>query len=494
MDNSRPFVPAFIRKFDRKLLLKNPSVWSARTHLVLYFSILFTTLLALLCVLFYADARQDSSVWALTGFVVVIVIIGFIFWLIYLLRFNVFKRFGNWEPWDGLRTFLLYFINVLVIVAIPFVPSAIETFMANSQFSDAELVNDVNELNINANVLEYDRLPKDWKADTFHIFKSTYEVIKPGDTIISSTIPAVVEYKQHNINITDRELESRINNADSSLKVNDSLYIMFTVPDYLYVNVYNMEGVKNANLFDKKEIYYAVQKNYGAANKTKLNTRMEELKKKYASTKSNFYANDDYSQPNDENAYKVFIQKKYSLSKIKYCIQDVAEKKFRWKNSYTFYLHFIFYTTLIFSLLVFIFRHSTKKTFFLSVLTAVVLAIITSLIIVMLGGSETSFFILMILYFVTFAVMGFSVSAAKTRTVFQGIGLNFFLFALPVIPLLLTSFYFERIANQNIYDGIYTYRVQYYFYAEIIGFILLLVLIEPVFKKLYTLWYSSPEE
>ena len=490
MDNSRPYVPAFLKNIDRKLLLNNPSVWSARTHLVLYFSVLFAVPLTLLCILFYTDARQNNDIEILIGFVIIIAIVGFIFWLIYLLRFNVFKRFGNWEPWDGLRTFLLYFISVLVIVALPFIPISVETFTANRQFSDAELVQDVNELNINANLLEHDRLPKQWTVDTFNIFKQTYEVVTPGDTIFNTTIPAVAEYQPHKFNITDKELTSRIEYADSTLKINDSTYFIFTLPNYVYVSPYNLDDETAIKKLGKKEMYNAVIKNYTKPDVTKLTARMKELKNKYASAGNDYY--NGYDDGN--NSFETYISKKYSLYAINNTIERVAQKKYRWHNDWSFIVHFMYYATLILSLLVFIFRHSTKKTFFLSVLVAVILVIITSLFIVMLGSNLKSFFILMILYFITFAVIGFSVSAAKTRTVFQGIGLNFFLFALPIMPFLLTSFYFESIIKNEYEIDVYRSKMQYYIYAELIGFILLLILIEPLFKKLYRNWYSLPQE
>ncbi len=494
MDNSRPLVPAFLKNIDRKLLLNNPSVWSARTHLVLYFSFLFAAILVLFCMLIYTDARQNSNVEILTGFVVVIAIISFIFWLIYLLRFNVFKRFGKWEAGDGLRTFGLFFINILVFVAIPFIPTTIETFMANRQFSDEELVRDVNELNINANLLEHDRLPLEWKADTFNIFKSTYELGKMGDTIWNSNVPMKENFEPNNFNISDRELITKLDFADSLIKVNDALYIFFTVPDYIYVTAYNVDDTNNAKKLGKKEIYDAAIKNYKKPDVAKLTSRMDELKKKYAYYGGTYYYGTEYSAPDGQSNYETFIKKKYSLNKINSTIETVAQKKFRWDNAWSFLAHLMYYFTLILSLLVFIFRHSTKKTFFLSILAGVVLAIITSLFAVMLGGNEQSFFVLMILYFIAFAVLGFSVSAAKTRTLFQGIGLNFFLFALPFMPLLLTGFYFECLTVDKYQNGIYDHRMLYYFYAEVIGFVLLVALIEPVFKRLYRNWYSLPEE
>ncbi len=49
-------MPGFLKKVDQKLLLNKPDVWSTRTHLVLYYGILFILLLAGLCFL-EIDAR-----------------------------------------------------------------------------------------------------------------------------------------------------------------------------------------------------------------------------------------------------------------------------------------------------------------------------------------------------------------------------------------------------------------------------------------------------
>jgi len=142
--NKRPLVPSFLQKIDEQLLRDKPGTWSARTHLVIWFSILFSLALAVFCYLAFFDAKQYFSISGWVTFVGLIVFIGFVFWLIFLLRFNVFKRYGNWFAWDGLKNFALYFISIGAMVAVCFIPSAIQTYRANQQFGNEEIVNDIN--------------------------------------------------------------------------------------------------------------------------------------------------------------------------------------------------------------------------------------------------------------------------------------------------------------------------------------------------------------
>jgi hypothetical protein len=151
-------------------------------------------------------------------------------------------------------------------------------------------------------------------------------------------------------------------------------------------------------------------------------------------------------------------------------------------------------------MLVFIFRHSTVKTFFLSVLTAVLLSIITGLLMVIGQGDEVSVLSFMIVYYVLFAILTLSIFKTGIRKAVQGIGLNLFLFATPFIPLIFVALnearYYNRYSDSL---GVYQERdpaqtALYFLIAEIAGSVILVILIQPLFKKLYRKWYSAPEE
>src|SRR5258705_11908500 len=123
--NKRPLVPFFLQKLDDKLLRNNPNAWSARTHLVLWFSALFAIVLSVFCYMVFFDAKQYSSLSGWVTFVSLLAFVGFVFWIIFLLRFNVFKRYGNWFAGDGVKSFLLYFVSIGAMVEVCFIPSAL---------------------------------------------------------------------------------------------------------------------------------------------------------------------------------------------------------------------------------------------------------------------------------------------------------------------------------------------------------------------------------
>src|SRR3954467_529803 len=116
MKIERPLLPGFLKRAEQKLLLNKPGIWSTRTHLVLYYGILFIAGLTGLCFLENSDVKERSTTSYWVGFVIIIAIIALTVWLIYLLRFNVFKKYGQLHPLYMLATFGLYFISVGTIV------------------------------------------------------------------------------------------------------------------------------------------------------------------------------------------------------------------------------------------------------------------------------------------------------------------------------------------------------------------------------------------
>jgi hypothetical protein len=492
MDNSRPLVPNFLKKIDRSLLLKSPSVWSTRTHLVLFFGLLFAAILTVFCVIVFRDGRQNNNMEILLGFTALISTVGFIFWLIYLLRFNVFKRYGNWVKGDGIRTFALFFVNILLMVTIPFIPLVTESFMANNQFSDAELISDINEMNINANRLQYDRLPKFWESDTLLGVTPKIKIDEiTKDTTWLSITPNDENFRPNTTYIPIDEIDDRLLQQDSIVKINDSTFVTYECPRYAYVHSYNYNSNSEEGIMDNVNIYNAAIKNYQKPNRVALLKRMEAFKTKYNSNDS--YYENNLTATDKEETFEEYIKRIYSLQEINNIVDRIFLKKHEWKREYLAYLHVIFWLTLITTLLLFTFRHTTIKTFFLTALTGVVLAILSGLFIAFTNGRDITFYMLMICYFILFTFISFTIK--KTRTLLHGISLNFFFFTLPIIPLIIASFYLE-LNYKNYYDRYHHYfnKTPYYIGAEIIGFILLLILIEPLFKKLYRAWYAAPEE
>ena len=176
MKIERPLVPGFLKRAEQKLLLNKPGIWSTRTHLVVYYGALFILALAGLCFLERNDVREYSSNAHWVGFIIIIAIIAFTVWLIYLLRFNVFKKYGQLHPLYMLATFGLYFISVGTIVLFCFAHPVVENVRANMAFGSNEIVDDVNALNLKVCQFESNALHVRWKADSVMIVKNEKEV------------------------------------------------------------------------------------------------------------------------------------------------------------------------------------------------------------------------------------------------------------------------------------------------------------------------------
>lgn len=500
MNNKRPLVPSFIQKLDDKLLRNKPTTWAARTHLVLYFAVLFALALTGFCFLVFFDAKQYSNLGSWNTFIGLIAFIGFVFWLIFLLRFNVFKRYGNWFAWDGLKSFVLYFVSIGAMVAVCFIPSGVETIRANQQFSNDEIVNDINEINANACKLEYGMLPLKWDNDTCKIINrplATPPVEMPDVDTVTTEIVYVERPSFHYIDTAD--LRRKLYETDSVVKISDSLYVFFKCPDYLFVNSYNADNHSTKKILSSADMYRTIIRNYQKPDRASLLKRMEALKIKYAASRRYSYSDYDVTY-NENDSYEVKIKKKYSLYSINYGIDNIVQKKYAWVEDWDVYLRVFYYITLGLTLLVFIFRHSTVKTFFLSVLTAVILVIVTGLMMVMsYNSTEISVLSFMIVYYAIFVALALSIFGAGVRRAIQGIGLNLCLFMTPFVPLIFVALNEAMKYNRYTEPG-YIAKPEvdntrlYILIAEIGGSILLLVLLEPFFRKLYRKWYAAPEE
>jgi hypothetical protein len=501
--SKRPLVPSFLQKIDDKLLRNKPGAWASRAHMVLYFVAAFALPLFLFCYAVFFDAKQYSRIESWNVFVGLIAFVGFVFWLIYLLRFNVFKRYGNWSAMDGLRDFCLYFISIGAMVAVCFVPSTVETMRANQQFGNEEIVKDINELNINACRLEYNLLPLEWTVDTTRIVNNKYVTV-PTDEVVSDTAtvvtPVIVapESISYTTVIDTSELRTKLASADSLLKINDSLYVFYECPTYRFVTSYNAGDYSKVKTLSSADIYNNTIKNYKKPDRTALMKRMLELQTKYAANSPYYYG--EYNAIDENDTYETRINKTYDLTRISNGIDNIVRKKYAWKEDWPMFVRIFYYTALLLTMLVFIFRHSTVKTFFLSVLAAVLLAILTGLLMVISQGDEVTALSFMIVYYVAFAILGLSIFKTDIRKAIQGIGLNLFLFVTPFVPLIFVAFNEARYYNRYS-DSLRVYEERdpaqtalYFLIAEIAGSVILLILIQPLFKKLYRKWYSAPEE
>lgn len=502
----RPFAPKFLNNLDEHLLKNKPETWSARTHLVIYYSLLFIAVLAGLCFIIPNDARGNTSVGYWIGFTTIICIIALVVWLIYLLRFNVFKRFGNTTPLSRLQAFALYFIAIAIIVSFTYIPPLIESARANITYSDNEIINDINNFNIKICQLEYDSLQQNWTKDTVMVSNTKNIVVSPSNAkeeaiAVADSVKAVIHSTYELIDTA--QLRSKLTAADSVVKINDSVYVFANSPTYQFISMYRPFVTKGkSSILSSRDLFYQVIKNYKKIDRQKVNEELTVLIKKYYYKNDyyNSYEVDSYNSNDVKKTYRERLFDRYNINIVSRSIENIVDRKDRWSNnSSSWQLRIIFYVSLVITLLIFVFRHSTVKTFFLSLLTGIILTIITSLFVAFSSSyQENSVLIWYIFYTVLFLGLSLSVFKIKNRTIVSGISINLFVLTITFLPIIIVTLYYN-----NIHSTMYGYESEKFDYAEMYrniqyaeigGLVLLIVLLPTLIHNLYRQWFALPED
>ncbi|HET6769838.1 MAG TPA: hypothetical protein VFH08_20660, partial [Chitinophagaceae bacterium] len=239
-------------------------------------------------------------------------------------------------------------------------------------------------------------------------------------------------------------------------------------------------------------------------DKEKLRTELGQLFEKYSPYHDPISLSSDRQTYSDygEGSYMSRIRDKYDLYLLNQQIDNIIEKKYRWdEGTIGIAWRLGYYLTLCLALLVLIYRHTTRRTFFLSLLTAVVLSIVTALFIAMVPFSGNGFYIWTIAYFILFLIISAFILNSRNRNVISGISLNLLVFMTPFMPLIVTALYYESLrkryrfsGNPEQYDILFRNADLHYFLSEIGGFVLLAVLLTTVYRQAYKKWYSLPEQ
>jgi hypothetical protein len=521
MNIKRPLAPKFLNKLDEHLLLHQPETWTSRTHLVVYYGLLFMAALAGLCFIIPNDPKSDTTVFYWIGFVAIISGLAIIGWMIFLLRFNVFKRYGNITALGRLKTFLLYFVSIAIITLFAYVPLAVESIRANYAYDGNEIVKDINSINTKICQIEYDSLKHRWSEDTVIVVDKksdaqvAYESVKESGVDNPDTLMAIVHPPYQVIDTA--ELTNKLNSIDSVVKINDTLYVFNECPDYNFLTV---NGADNTSSFfghgkpqlftlTSIELFNNVIRHYKRPDVAKLKREIAVLAKKYDYNNGYGYYDTAMDRPlsslDDDLSYEQRRDYRYRIGIIKESMDNIVERKYRWNSSdIDWMFRIFFYISFSLTLLVFVFRHSTVKTFFLSLLTAIILTILSSLTIAFSSYNDHLGFIWLIFYTVLFAALSCTAFSSKKRSLVSGISINLFILLVTFLPLTIVTYYYELIKQPSYTD---TYRhnpiyrdIDYdmmyrnILIAEITGFVLLLVLIPTLIHRLYRRWYALPQE
>ncbi|MDI9364285.1 MAG: hypothetical protein QM541_04990 [Flavobacterium sp.] len=505
MTNKRPLAPSILNKLDNYLLLNKPEIWSARTHLVIYYGLLFMALLAGICFIIPDDARTSSNLYFWAMFMTVVCIIAIIGWLLFLLRFNVFKRFGNITAFGRLSTFLLYFISVGTIVAFAFVQPAVETIRANKAYSDAEIINDINTINLNICKLEFDSIPTEWDYDTVVVVAKPserklaidYEDYEASDEATVDTLHAIMPYVHLPFKeVTREDINEQINRGDSIIKINDSLYQVYDNPNLRVLSLYRAGKHIDTSIFNSMQLYRLAYKQHKNIDTAALKKEVKRLITKYKSPEKRQYTDDYGENPSFTERYSM----DYGVDDIGTSINNVCHRKATWdKENLPDLFRLFFYFTFVISLLVFIFRHTSTKAFFLSLLAAFVLLILSTLLSAFIDKRGIPSAIVYLGFFALFAILASVVVRSKKRNIVVGISINLFVMMVAFVPNIALNLYelltyakplYASGLNNNMLEHYKDYRL----YSELLGIVMLIVLIPTYIHWLYRKWFALPQD
>jgi hypothetical protein len=389
-------------------------------------------------------------------------------------------------------------------VLFPFIPPAIESIKANRAYTGEELVNDVNTLNSIICQLEYDSLPHDWMNDTVHVTDSSKLVYSKVLSSEEAVVEAVTDPPKNDTTspgfrqITPSELANYLVEKDSVVRLNDSIYIFSECPNYRYINGSRDDHTRTRE-FTSEELFNKFIRHYKMPDKQALLKEQSRLTKKYKTHHTRgYYAYSD-RETLTSTAFPT-LEERNQTEVISESIQNIASRKYRWDaNSRPFEFRIFIYISYILALLVFIFRHTTTKTFFLSILTSIILLILTSLIISFSNGSESSVSGWLMFYSILFLCGSIFTWKSKKRNIISGISINLFTILLSFIPLIITGYYYANLREAYRFtDKPFPIPAEviakHFYYAELSGLLIFLLALPVLIHKLCRKWYALPEQ
>ncbi|MBL7812275.1 MAG: hypothetical protein JNL57_08650 [Bacteroidetes bacterium] len=472
------------KKFDTWLLLHHPTLWSSRLHVVLaiwFPCILFLTGLFWLLPIESYDSDQMELI---IPWLILMAIVGIVIWYVFLLRFNIFKRFGLRPPMDEWLNFVLIFTGVLLLASTTLTLPFARYVKSKGSISEIEL----SQLITNLEIIR--GLNSEPETTTNSLCRD-------------ELYPTRKEDKEYYANRKKEMLAT----CDSFWMADSCMTFHFTTYNRDYnLHYWNTPQSFNRLLPDEYELVKLVrntrQQGRVAAMYHSLCVAASShvqwpYKAKDLMAKAYIFQN-DYSYSNTETAAdrKLFRD----LENLKNWIRNNQRARFFFAdNNLELILHLLFYSAFIITLLTLMFRNMTAKTFFISLGAGALMPLVIVVLVLITGAyhEEMSVFTLIFIVYLVFAIWALTILTARTRNIFQGIALNLFTASSPFLGVFLMAWYqmTERARYINSYsEKNYGDREMQLYAAEIVGIIVFLILLQPLYKTLYTRWYSLPEE
>jgi hypothetical protein len=489
----RPLVLPILSRFDNWLLKNYPDIWSTRAHLLLYFLLLGDALLFLLCWAIPDDPRSESEVgyWVVSASL--LAIIGMIFWLVFMFRFNVFKRYGNLAKGDRLRTFFVFLFLFIALTCTAYIPFVAEKIKADALYSDEEVVQDINDINTYIGRLERDSIELMMYSDTIIYTGSALRAQQLNSMFTRPSVYSVESGHTSYSYMDTATARYQRAEADSIEYLSDTGMVLTTIHDFRFWQ----DESSDLKPLTKLQLYYRIFRSQASEGEDWR--RLKSLLAKYTYSAEeygyNTYMYDmQYYYGNDQDRITV----KYGLGPVRSAIYSIIERKHRLserdlKEGSLFTVYF----SLALTLLLFSFRHSTTKTFFISILAGIIIGILTGLAGVIFRWNELGALQTLLLYYVVFITLAATIKVSPKRSLVKGIVLNFTLWMTFAVPLLMLGVYHAWVRKLYDYD---VYHIDYgeknyqYVWAQVAGGVLLVLMVAFVFSRWYRTWYAQPEE
>jgi len=293
---------------------------------------------------------------------------------------------------------------------------------------------------------------------------------------------------------TAKGIAERIQYADSSLKTNDTTYIFSEAPDYRFIQSSGAEEYSSVKPYTVREIYFAVQHAHRNPNVNSWDKEYQALRTKYADPQFN-----NTFAYNEMDLQLTFLDL-LNVSAVSSGLDNITSRKYSWYGEKVWiFFRVWFYLSLSLSLLIFVFRHTTPRTFFIGLLSAFILNVLTFAFLNFGSFSGSSGISVLIAYIVIFAAISWKIFADKNRSIIRGIALNLFLACVFFLPLLIAFNYFEGREMYMVFEDAVLeaqereFKKLVYVCCEIGGFVLLMVLLPTYFYRAYRRWYALPE-
>lgn len=536
-----------IKNAAHKTLKCFPDYFSFRWPWVLFFGIAVHILIAVVSVLSGWDVRYRSQYEIWSSFIFIVAILALVFYLIYILRFNIFKRFGKLSSWHFSGGFLMYFLSMAMVISWFFTPAMVDTIMTRSRYKAEIVAQDINKINSLVTQIEYDSIPHYWTRDIVNLHKTNdenyayyngYEDRIAGAKLYQeiainedANMYSEARYDESSLNGSLYQDDARrifyigdIENLDSTrffseqmddsiVKINDTSFYRFKCPNYHFVDApedfFDFSEIKELS---NKEIFLrhiATKKVNDVANvKKELETIIAKYKRVIVPNSYEYYTKADMEKQYRLVNYFQSISDDYNLGNVSSSLGNICEKYYQWqKDLSSMFCYLVYYFGLILALGLFIFRHNHIREFFTTILFGTLLTIATTIFFVVFGIRDgQAILVILLIYFSIFIVITLINFKSKIYSKMGVLSQNISLLILPFVPLMITGIYYAQKAKafrikyngSDIYSTLYEKEFAFedtaILLSQFAGALLLLIAIHFLYAKFYRRTFALPKE